>query len=192
MLPPASTPEEHSSASTLHDTPGLSHNLHRAPTHDSGRADLSFPAQTTDVAQAGYTDEYRATTRTGLIRADAALRPIPSRVSATPTALLDAEKTHLKDYQLVTWKEGDPEDPRNWSKTYRWYITAVCALSVVQVAFASAVVTGDFRDIEEEFHVGEVTTALTVTLMVVGFGIGPLAWSPIVSCRDLFRVIYRF
>ena len=58
-------------------------------------------------------------------------------------------------------------------------ITAVCAIAVVQVAFASAVITGDFRDIEAEFGVGEVVTALSVSLMVVGFGIGPLAWSPL-------------
>ena len=49
------------------------------------------------------------------------------------------------------------------------------------MAFASAVITGDFKDIEHEFHVGEVVTALSVSLMVVGFGLGPLAWSPMVS-----------
>ena len=49
-------------------------------------------------------------------------------------------------------------------------ITGVAAMSVVAVAFASAVVTGDFGGIEEEFHVGEVVTALSVSLMVCGFG----------------------
>lgn len=43
-------------------------------------------------------------------------------------------------------------------------------MAVVQVAFASAVVTGDFRGIEDEFGVSEVVTALSVSLMVVGFG----------------------
>jgi hypothetical protein len=66
-------------------------------------------------------------------------------------------------------------------------ITAVCAFSVVEVAFASAVVTGDFRDVMSEFHVGDVVAALTVTLMVCGFGIGPLFWSPLVSgCSRIF------
>ena len=60
-------------------------------------------------------------------------------------------------------------------------ITFVCAMSVVEVAFASSVVTGDFEDLESYFHVGEVVTALTVTLMVCGFGVGPLLWSPLVS-----------
>ena len=53
-------------------------------------------------------------------------------------------------------------------------------MSVVEVAFASSVVTGDFEGIEERFHIGDVTTSLTVTLMVCGFGIGPLLWSPLV------------
>lgn len=179
---PTSSPQEHSASSTLHNSPGVSAHLHRAPTHDSERVDLSFPSQTTDVARAGFTDEYRATTRTGLIRADTALRPIPSRASATPTVLVgDVEKNRLKDVRFVTWRDSDPEDPRNWSNAYRWYITLVASLAVVQVAFASAVVTGGFAEIEETFHVGEVTTALTVSLMVVGFGLGPLAWSPLVS-----------
>ena len=63
------------------------------------------------------------------------------------------------------------------------------AFAVVEVAFASALVTGDFEDIEKEFHVGEVVTALSVTLMVCGFGIGPLFWSPMV--RPLPRCVTR-
>lgn len=54
-------------------------------------------------------------------------------------------------------------------------------MSVVEVAFASSVVTGDFDGLREQFHVGEVVIALSVSLMVCGFGIGPLIWSPIVS-----------
>lgn len=169
--------------------------------HDDTRADLSFPFGTTDVNRGGFTNEYRAVSESGYMPADLALRPVPSHIYRLPQALADPEKAReLKQMKLVTWKERDPEDPRNWSTSYRWCtssslfrhrlsltrlyildITLVCAIAVVQVAFASAVVTGDFRDIEAEFHVGEVVTALSVSLMVVGFGIGPLCWSPLVS-----------
>lgn len=73
-------------------------------------------------------------------------------------------------------------------------ITAICAISVVSVAFASAVVTGDFDGIQAEFHVGTVVVALSVSLMVVGFGIGPLAWSPLVCIFTLiiFAYTHRF
>ncbi len=43
-------------------------------------------------------------------------------------------------------------------------------MNVVQVAFSSAVVTGDFGDIKDELHVGDEAVALSVSLMVVGFG----------------------
>ncbi|RPD67408.1 MFS general substrate transporter [Lentinus tigrinus ALCF2SS1-6] len=148
--------------------------------HDDNRPDMSFPFGTTDLNRGGFTNEYRAVSDTGFLPADLALRPVPSHIYRLPQALADPEKAReLKQMKLVTWKEGDAEDPRNWSNLYRWYITIICAIAVVQVAFASAVITGDFRDIEEEFHVGEVVTALSVSLMVVGFGIGPLAWSPL-------------
>ncbi|OBZ70128.1 hypothetical protein A0H81_09818 [Grifola frondosa] len=148
--------------------------------HRENRPDLSFPFDTTDTERGGFTNEYRTVSRTGFIPADLSLHPIPSHVSRIPTALQDPEKAAaLRETKLVTWKEEDPEDPRNWSNLYRWYITAIAAISVVAVAFASAVVTGDFKDIRAQFDVGNVVVALSVSLMVVGFGIGPLAWSPL-------------
>ncbi|KAJ7250408.1 MFS general substrate transporter [Mycena rebaudengoi] len=82
-------------------------------------------------------------------------------------------KTH------VAWTENDPEDPRNWSPLLRWYITLVAALAVVAVAFASAVISGGFVAIEAEFGASQLVVALSVSLMVIGFGLGPLAWSPL-------------
>ncbi len=41
---------------------------------------------------------------------------------------------------------------------------------MISVVFASAVITGNFEGIEEEFWVSEVVTALSVSLMVCGFG----------------------
>ncbi|KAJ7062878.1 MFS general substrate transporter [Mycena amicta] len=154
--------------------------LLRNKTHDDGAPDLSFPFQTTNTTEGGITDEYRTSTRTGFVNARYALHPVPSRAAEVPHALSDPEKAdQLSRVLLVTWKENDPDDPRNWSTLSRWYITLVVALAVVAVAFGSAVVTGDFEDIESDFGAGEVVTALTVSLMVVGFGIGPLAWSPL-------------
>lgn len=87
--------------------------------HDGARADLSFPFETTDLERGGMTDEYRIVSRLGMIPADEALRPIPSRLYRIPTALR-REKGILRETQLVTWRENDPEDPRNWSNSYRW------------------------------------------------------------------------
>ncbi|KAJ7165627.1 MFS general substrate transporter [Mycena crocata] len=162
---------DNSATNTLYDLEPI-----RSKTHNERAADLSFPYQTTDTSKGGFGDEYRVSSPSGFVQARS-LHPVPVdklEASADPEKAEKLVHTHL-----VTWTENDPEDPRNWSTLWRWYITFVVALAVVAVAFGSAVVTGDFADIEKEFGVSEVVTALTVSLMVVGFGIGPLAWSPL-------------
>ncbi|RDX39687.1 hypothetical protein OH76DRAFT_1367272, partial [Lentinus brumalis] len=125
---------------------------HLPPSHDPDRPDISFPFTTTDTERGGFTDEYRTTTKTGYITADLALRPVPSHLHRLPHVLADPEKAlRLKQVKLVTWLENDPEDPRNWSNAYKWYITSVCAVSVVQIAFATAIIAGDFGGVMKEF-----------------------------------------
>nr|GAT54742.1 pre-mRNA splicing factor [Mycena chlorophos] len=81
--------------------------------------------------------------------------PVMSRAIAVPHALLDPEEADQLNVALVV------------------------ALAVVAVAFGSAIVPRGFEDIESEFGVNKVVTALSVSLMVVGSRIGPLAWSPL-------------
>lgn len=76
------------------------------------------------------------------------------------------------NYQLVTFVENDPENPKNWSKAYKWYCTMVVAVTCFVVAFASSVVTADIAGVAEEFHVSEEVALLSISLFVVGFGVG--------------------
>ena len=49
----------------------------------------------------------------------------------------------IERYELVTWKIDDPENPKNWSKPYKWWCTMCVALTCFVVAFNSAVITAD-------------------------------------------------
>ncbi|KAI6715338.1 hypothetical protein JHW43_002080 [Diplocarpon mali] len=82
-------------------------------------------------------------------------------------------------YRLVTFLPNDPENPKNWSKAYKWYITMVVALTCFVVAFASSVVTADIIGVRAEFGVSEEVALLSITLFVVGFGIGPMIFAPL-------------
>ncbi|WVQ94617.1 hypothetical protein IAU59_001697 [Kwoniella sp. CBS 9459] len=196
------------SAGASHDTEHIHRPLTRTATHEGGNndtnnalgttlsrtttsgsrrhaPDLAFPYLTTDISRGGITDEYRTETREGYIPMDdpdSGLRPVQSRLSTLHGdrfVLHDKEKGGLGEKKLVTWKEADPENPRNWSALYRWFITAVVSCGVIQVALSSAIVTGDFGDQSEHFGVSSEVIALTVTLTVCGFGTGPLLWSPL-------------
>ncbi|AFR92671.1 membrane transporter [Cryptococcus neoformans C23] len=173
--------------STSHRTADYGHPLERAITNASRRAppDLAFPYLTTDTSRGGITQEYRVETRAGFIPADDVdhgLQPMRSRattIQGDRFVLHDKEKGGMCEKKLVTFLEGDPQNPRNWSKSRRWIITSIVSCAVIQVALSSAIVTGDFPDQEEYFGVSSEVIALTVSLTVCGFGTGPLLWSPL-------------
>lgn len=128
-FPPSTTPtlaglddNEPARQSSPPSSPVIISKPHRAPTHDPNRPDISFPFGTTNIQEGGITDEYRVTSKTGYIAADSnALHPVPTHVSQAPHALKDPEKAaELEKVKLVTWLDNDPEDPRNWSNTYKW------------------------------------------------------------------------
>lgn len=81
-------------------------------------------------------------------------------------------------YRIVDWVDGDPQNPMNWSKGRKWLQTMSLGLVCFMVAFSSAVVTGDIDGPMATFHVGMEVIILTVTLFVIGFGIGPLVFAP--------------
>lgn len=82
------------------------------------------------------------------------------------------EPNNDKRYKLVAFVPNDPENPKNWSKAYKWWCTMVVAFTCFVVAFASSVITADIAGLSEEFGVSEEVALLSVSLFVVGFGVG--------------------
>ncbi|KAJ5716235.1 hypothetical protein N7493_008146 [Penicillium malachiteum] len=129
-----------------------------------------------------FPDEYTVETRTGLVP-QATLEQMRSRrssVTQTPSnGHDDIEKGPKEPVQFVTFTIGDPEHPHNWSRGYRWYITLVASLLVVCIAYGSAMTTGGLGLIEEKYNVSLEVAILTCSIMVCGFAVGPLLWSPL-------------
>ncbi|KAM6488062.1 MFS general substrate transporter [Trichoderma sp. SZMC 28011] len=136
--------------------------------------DVNLPYRT--LSRDANFDEYRVTSHTGTI---------PGPVEPPSVAGPGNEKR----YQLVTFTPDDPENPKNWSKAYKWYCTMVVALTCFVVAFCSAVITADLVGPAEEFHVSLEVAFLTISVFVIGFGVGPMAFAPL---SEVFgrRVIY--
>lgn len=84
-----------------------------------------------------------------------------------------------QDYKLVTFAEGDPANPKNWSKAYKWWCTMVVAVTCFVVAFASSVITADIAGVAEEFNVSEEAALVSISVFVVGFGVGPMIFAPL-------------
>ncbi|KAJ5573329.1 polyamine transporter 3 [Penicillium hetheringtonii] len=102
----------------------------------------------------------------------------PRNTSGRQISPADVEKGG-QPVDFVTFTIGDPDNPHNWSRLYRWYVTIVVSVLVVCVAYGSAIVTGGLGLIEKKYHVSLEVATLTVSVMVCGFAVGPLLWSPL-------------
>ena len=106
--------------------------------------------------------------------APTAAPPGPSKEKERQQSILPALSFDSTAIQL----EGD-EDPRNWSSQRKWYTTAVISLmGFISPLGSSIVVPGDFF-VDVEFHLHSRTLSLlTVSLFVLGLGMGPFLLAP--------------
>lgn len=82
-------------------------------------------------------------------------------------------------FRLVEFVPNDPQDPRNFKKNYKWFLTFLLGTVCFDVAFCSAAITGGMEGPVKAFGVSMEVSILAVTLMVIGFGVGPLVFAPL-------------
>ncbi|KGO66723.1 Major facilitator superfamily domain, general substrate transporter [Penicillium italicum] len=81
---------------------------------------------------------------------------------------------------LVDWYyTDDSENPQNWSNRKRALITIVICLYTFVVYTTSAIYTSSTEGIMKEFGVSTLIATLGLSLYVLGYGIGPLVFSPL-------------
>ena len=81
---------------------------------------------------------------------------------------------------LVDWNyTDDPEDPHNWSNTKRALIATIICLYTFVVYTTSAIYTSSTIGVMEEFGFSTLVATLGLSLYVLGYGTGPLIFSPL-------------
>ncbi|KAK4499740.1 hypothetical protein PRZ48_007926 [Zasmidium cellare] len=91
----------------------------------------------------------------------------------------DNEAPFLSRDGYLDFSPDDIENPQNWSRLRKWYITSVCYLAVINATFASSSPTGCLLNLSESLHVSEEAGRLVVTLFLMGYVAGPLLWAPL-------------
>ncbi|KAI9933675.1 hypothetical protein MW887_008148 [Aspergillus wentii] len=97
------------------------------------------------------------------------------------------------DPYIVEWLENDPENPKDYSETLRWSVTALIATMTLCVALASSAYSGSIGSLLEQFQCSEEVIILGLSLMVLGYAAGPLLWAPISESagrRNIFLLSY--
>lgn len=85
-----------------------------------------------------------------------------------------------KDVVTVHWEgEADPENPHNWGKLYRWYLTALAGFLVLNSTFTSSAPSGVVAGMIVTFGFSQEVAILTISAFVAGYCLGPLVWGPL-------------
>ncbi|GAA6017962.1 hypothetical protein JCM10207_002721 [Rhodosporidiobolus poonsookiae] len=94
---------------------------------------------------------------------------------------------HEKYQYLVDWQENDQENPKNWSTRKRSFVAAQIAFLTTVVYIGSAIYTPSEQGLMEEYGVSQVVTVLGLTLFILGYGMGPMIFSPLQETPHLGR-----
>jgi hypothetical protein len=132
--------------------------------------DIDLPYRT--LSANANLDEYRVEVPGGAI-------PGPIQPEEIARKSTNHEPGQERRYKLVTFTPGDKENPKNWSKAYKWWCTMVVALTCFVVAFCSSVITADIAGVVKDLNVSNELALVSISLFVVGFGVGPMVFAPL-------------
>ncbi|KAF4343106.1 multidrug resistance [Fusarium beomiforme] len=164
---------------SLSHTRTHSHDLSQKETRDPD-LDIDLPYRT--LSANANLDEYRVEVPGGAI-------PGPIQPEEIARKSTNHEPGQERRYKLVTFVPGDKENPKNWSKAYKWWCTMCVALTCFVVAFCSSVITADIAGVVKDLHVSNELALVSISLFVVGFGVGPMVFAPLSEIYGR-RIIY--
>ncbi|KAK7403159.1 Synaptic vesicle transporter SVOP [Neonectria punicea] len=165
-----------------HRSMSHSSRLSRQVSHKEARdpaLDIELPYRT--LSATANLDEYLVEVPSGSIPG-----PVEPEAVARKSGQYDGTE---RRYKLVTFTPNDPENPKNWSKAYKWWCTMVVAITCFVVAFASSVITADIAGVVKDLDVSEEVALVSISVFVVGFGVGPMIFAPLSEIYGR-RVIY--
>lgn len=84
------------------------------------------------------------------------------------------------DPNLVSWYgPEDRENPRNWSVTKKCFVTFNLCILTFSIYMGSSIVTPSLQELASYFEVSPVVATLSLTLFVIGYGVGPMVLAPL-------------
>ena len=89
---------------------------------------------------------------------------------------------------LVDWyRTDDPANPQNWSSAKKAFVGLQIFLYTFVVYCGSAIYVSSEGGVMERFNVGQSKASLGLSLYVIGYGLGPLLFSPLSEIPSLGR-----
>ncbi|KAG9950859.1 MFS general substrate transporter, partial [Aureobasidium melanogenum] len=80
---------------------------------------------------------------------------------------------------FITFAPDDKDNPRNWSKAKRWYITCFASSLNVLTCLAAGGYSSGVGQLVEEFGVSDEVGTVGLSMYILGFAIGPMLLAPL-------------
>uniref|UniRef100_A0A060T9K8 ARAD1D12694p n=1 Tax=Blastobotrys adeninivorans TaxID=409370 RepID=A0A060T9K8_BLAAD len=81
---------------------------------------------------------------------------------------------------LVDWEgDDDPENPKNWPMWRKAVVVVLVGVLTVSIYMGSSIYTPGEDQMAADFNVSLVVATLPLSLFVLGYGIGPMIFSPL-------------
>ncbi|KAJ5492411.1 major facilitator superfamily domain-containing protein [Penicillium expansum] len=96
-----------------------------------------------------------------------------------PNGITEAAGAELTGFLVTFDGPEDQENPRNWSTARKVISTILYGLLTMGATWSSAIYSTGAHMIAAELDVTEAVASLGTSFILIGFGIGPLLWSPL-------------
>jgi MFS family permease len=87
--------------------------------------------------------------------------------------------TATEDDELVTFRHGDPEDPRNWPSIRKWLMIAAIVPIDLSVSWGASGFSPVAADFAKDLNVSNEIATLGLSMYVLGLAFGPMSLAPL-------------
>ncbi|KAI1376823.1 benomyl/methotrexate resistance protein [Hypoxylon crocopeplum] len=140
-----------------------------------------------------YPDEIDPSLRKKFLQENAGSTPCLSGERIKENIGLQDQRTEQvgedgRDVYLVEWYgPGDPENPQNWPSSWKLLVAFLMCILNFSFYIASSIYVPGIPSIMEDFGVSETVATLGLSLFTLGYGLGPMLWSPMSEIPKLGR-----
>ncbi|OJJ67355.1 hypothetical protein ASPBRDRAFT_69012 [Aspergillus brasiliensis CBS 101740] len=103
----------------------------------------------------------------------------------------DPEKVNEEsNLTVIGWySENDPENPHNWPSRKKLWVAMLLFVYTFSVYIGSSLYTASEPDIMRIYGVGDEVAELGLTIYVLGYGLGPMLFSPLSEIPAVGRTL---
>ena len=77
------------------------------------------------------------------------------------------------------WSNDDADNPHNWGRAKKNWTSFLILLYTFGIYLGASIYTASTADISRIFHISPIAASIGLSVYIIGYGIGPLLWSPL-------------